>query len=295
MKVDNGCLSHSHNYQTYTMNIFDTTAFKSSRLITRHFSPSFSLWISLMPRRFRYPIYAIFGLVRYTKEIANTFHAYDRQTLLKRFEQETYQAIDDKNSLNPVLHAFQLVVHQYDIESDLIASLFHCVKMNLRHQTYDERGYQKIIYGTGEIVALMCLQVFCEGNPYQYNQLKKAARSLGAAIQKVSFLRDMCTDDEVSKWLCHQDVDMAHFISVSKQTMEQDIRDDFADAYPGILQVPSGARIGVYLAYKYYVQLLKEIESSSVETISQRRVDISDYRKIDLLISTFFRTRINYL
>lgn len=277
------------------MELYDLTTFKCSKLITQHYSTSFTLGIRTLHKRFHFPIYAIYGFVRYADEIVDTFHEYDKTALLDRFEQDTYQAIREKISLNPVLHSFQAVVNQYNIPNDLIAAFLRSMRMDLDQQTYDNPLYQEYIYGSAEVVGLMCLRVFCEGNDAQYQSLEEPARKLGAAFQKVNFLRDIKSDYDERGRVYFPDVNFNHFTQTAKQQIELDIQQDFDEAYQGILRLPSGAKLGVYLAYVYYLNLFKKIKQCSAARIVQERIRIPDNRKIALLIGTYFRHRFNYL
>ncbi|MGB3585328.1 MAG: phytoene/squalene synthase family protein [Tunicatimonas sp.] len=277
------------------MELFDLTTFKCSKLITQHYSTSFTLGIRTLHKRFHYPVYAIYGFVRYADEIVDTFHQHDKTTLLNRFEQETYQAIEEKISLNPVLHSFQRVVNQYNIPNDLIAAFLRSMRMDLEQQTYDDPLYHEYIYGSAEVVGLMCLRVFCEGNDVQYQSLEEPARKLGAAFQKVNFLRDIKSDYDERGRVYFPDVNFNDFTQTAKQQIEQDIQQDFDEAYQGIIRLPSGSKLGVYLAYVYYLNLFKKIKQCSAARIAQERIRIPDNRKLALLIGTYFRHRFNYL
>ncbi len=277
------------------MELFDLTTFKCSKLITQHYSTSFTLGIRTLHKRFHYPVYAIYGFVRYADEIVDTFHQHDKSTLLNRFEQETYQAIEEKISLNPVLHSFQRVVNQYNIPNDLIAAFLRSMRMDLEQQTYDDPLYHEYIYGSAEVVGLMCLRVFCEGNDVQYQSLEEPARKLGAAFQKVNFLRDIKSDYDERGRVYFPDVNFNDFTQTAKQQIEQDIQQDFDEAYQGIIRLPSGSKLGVYLAYVYYLNLFKKIKQCSAARIAQERIRIPDNRKLALLIGTYFRHRFNYL
>jgi len=276
------------------MNLFDLTTFKCSKVITEHYSTSFTLGIKTLHKRFHYPIYAIYGFVRYADEIVDTFHNHDKKALLDRFKVETYQAIDEKISLNPVLHAFQSVVNKYHIEEELIEAFLKSMEMDLHKQTYNLNTYEEYIYGSAEVVGLMCLRVFCEGDEQQYQNLKEPARRLGAAFQKVNFLRDIKSDYEERGRVYFPGIDFSSFSSQAKCQIEDDIQEDFDAAYQGIIRLPSGAKLGVYLAYIYYLNLFKKIKNCSADTIADRRIRIPDNQKFALLISTYFRARFNY-
>ncbi|MEM6843932.1 MAG: phytoene/squalene synthase family protein [Bacteroidota bacterium] len=277
------------------MELFDVTTFKCSKLITQHYSTSFTLGIRTLHQRFHYSIYAIYGFVRYADEIVDTFHNHDKTTLLDRFEQDTYQAIEEKISLNPVLHSFQRVVHEYHIQQDLIIAFLRSMRMDLDQQTYNDPLYHEYIYGSAEVVGLMCLRVFCEGDDALYQSLEEPARKLGSAFQKVNFLRDIKSDYDERGRVYFPDVNFNDFTQTAKQKIEKDIQQDFDEAYQGILRLPSGSKLGVYLAYVYYLNLFKKIKQCSAARIAQERIRIPDNRKIALLVGTYFRHRFNYL
>lgn len=277
------------------MDLFDVTTFKCSKLITQHYSTSFTLGIRTLHQRFHYPIYAIYGFVRYADEIVDTFHDYNKTALLDRFEQAAFQAIQEKISLNPVLHSFQKTVNKYHIQDELIKSFLESMRMDLHHQTYSPSHYETYIYGSAEVVGLMCLRVFCEGDDNLYQSLEDPARRLGAAFQKVNFLRDIKSDYQERGRVYFPGVDFSDFTQKSKQLIEQDIQEDFDAAYEGIIRLPNGAKLGVYLAYVYYLSLFKKIKKCSAARIAQERIRIPDNRKIALLIGTYFRHRFNYL
>ncbi len=277
------------------MDLFDLTTFKCSKLITEHYSTSFTLGIKTLHKKFHYPIYAIYGFVRYADEIVDTFHDFDKEKLLHKFRKDTYLAIEEKISLNPVLHAFQKIAHHYQIEEELIEAFLKSMEMDLHHDAYNKEGYQSYIYGSAEVVGLMCLRVFCEGKKELYETLKTPARHLGAAFQKVNFLRDMKSDYYERGRVYFPDIDFDHFTEHAKYQIEEDIQKDFDQAYAGILKLPVGARAGVYLAYVYYLNLFKKIKNCSPARIASERIRIPDNQKFALLVGTYFRHRFNYL
>ncbi len=275
--------------------LYNTTCSACSRLITQRYSTSFSLGIRLFHPRFRGPIYGIYGFVRFADEIVDTFHHCNKEVLLRRFWQETYRAIQERISLNPVLHAFQAVVHQYGIERDLIDAFLRSMEMDLYHHTYDRAGYREYIYGSAEVVGLMCLRVFCEGDEARYQALKEPARRLGAAFQKINFLRDIRSDYDERGRVYFPGVDFQRFDNEMKRRIEADIQADFDAALEGIRQLPKGARLGVYLAYKYYTQLFAKIQRAPAQRIAQERFRVSDRRKMLLLFSSTLRHQLNFL
>ena len=277
------------------LDLYHSTCTACSRLITRRYSTSFSLGIRLFHKRFRAPIYAIYGFVRFADEIVDTFHDYSKEELLDRFRADTYKAIDDGISLNPVLHAFQQVVHQYGIERELIDAFLHSMEMDLHQNVYDEAGYDEYIYGSAEVVGLMCLRVFCEGDTARYEALKSPARSLGAAFQKINFLRDIRSDYDDRGRVYFPGIDFRYFDNDAKKAIEADIQEDFTAALEGIRRLPDGTRLGVYLAYKYYTQLFAKIKGAPAKSITEERFRVSDKRKVFLLFSSALRHRLNFL
>ena len=277
------------------MELYNTTTLKCSKLITQHYSTSFTLGIKTLDRKFHFPIYAIYGFVRYADEIVDTFHDFNKKELLKKFKQDTYTAINEKISLNPVLHSFQLVVNEYKIELELIEAFLYSMEMDLYNQAYNAEGYEEYIYGSAEVVGLMCLRVFCEGDEDMYQRLKAPAKSLGSAFQKVNFLRDMKSDYYERGRVYFPKVHFEQFNQDAKDAIEADIQKDFDDAYQGIIKLPTGAKLGVYLAYIYYRKLFAKIKKLPPATILNQRVRVPDSRKMALLVQTYFKYRFNYL
>jgi phytoene/squalene synthetase len=241
------------------------------------------------------PIYAIYGFVRYADEIVDTFHDFDKAQLLARFKMDTYQAIDEKISLNPVLHSFQLVVNQYHIGHDLIEAFLHSMEMDLQGESYNQAGYEEYIYGSAEVVGLMCLRVFCDGDDAEYNRLQPSAKRLGAAFQKVNFLRDIKSDFKERGRIYFPGVDFSDFSQEDKKKIETDIEQDFKAALIGIKQLPPPARAGVYLAYIYYLQLFKKIRKLSASRILSERIRVPDFQKMVLLSKTLLMHRLKLL
>lgn len=275
--------------------LYDSTTLECSKLITQRYSTSFTLGIKTLAKKYHLPIYAIYGFVRYADEIVDTFHDKDKSALLDRFKADTYQAIEEKISLNPVLHAFQLTVNQYQIERELIDAFLHSMAMDLEETAYTQDGYETYIYGSAEVVGLMCLRVFCEGNTAQYDSLKPAACKLGAAFQKVNFLRDIKSDFDDRGRIYFPGVDFNAFTDQDKTQIESDIQADFDEALIGIKQLPEGARLGVYMAYIYYLQLFNKIKRLPSRRIQQERIRIPDFKKMLLLAETYFKHRMNAL
>lgn len=272
--------------------LFDQTTLECSRLITQRYSTSFTLGIKTLDKKLHLPIYAIYGFVRYADEIVDTFHNQDKQALLERFKKDTYEAIEAGISLNPVLHAFQLIVNKYKIDLDLIEAFLHSMEMDLDFKTYNDSKYHEYIYGSAEVVGLMCLKVFCEGDQEMYQKLRKPACKLGAAFQKVNFLRDIKSDFEERGRVYFPGVDFNHFNKIVKTQIEEDIQKDFDDSLIGIEQLPNNAKLGVKVAYLYYQKLFDKIKSLPAETITQKRIRIPNSQKISLLIGTYFESKL---
>jgi phytoene/squalene synthetase len=271
------------------MDLFDQTTLECSKLITQRYSTSFTLGIKTLDKKFHLPVYAIYGFVRYADEIVDTFHDSDRRALLASFKKDTYKAIQDKVSFNPVLHSFQLIVNQYKIDLALIEAFLYSMELDLEETEYDKAGYEEYIYGSAEVVGLMCLRVFCEGDDSQYQSLVAPAQKLGSAFQKVNFIRDIKSDFEERGRVYFPGVDFNDFTKSAKDLIEADIQKDFDDALEGILRLPSGAKLGVYLAYKYYLKLFSKIKNLPASKIKQERIRIPDARKMVILFTTYLK------
>jgi len=266
-----------------------------SKFTTEKYSTSFSSAIKLLHPDMRVPVFNIYGFVRFADEIVDTFHEYDKAALLKEFKKETYDAIERGISLNPILHSFQMTVREYQIPRELIEVFFKSMEMDLGKVYYDSAGYKEYIYGSAEVVGLMCLNVFCEGNKEIFKKLKPAAQSLGAAFQKVNFLRDAKTDYTQLSRTYFPNVDFKNFTSTVKRQIEEDIAGDFVDAYEGILQLPVKARFGVYVAYKYYLSLFKKIKKTQAASFMEQRIRIPNYGKAFIVAKASVRMQLNLL
>jgi len=262
-------------------------------MLTRAYSTSFSLGIRSLARRHHESIYAIYGFVRVADEIVDTFHEHDKLSLLRRFSEDTQKAIEEGVSANPILHAFQRVVRKYEMPLELIDAFLHSMEMDLRPMKYDDALYKQYIYGSAEVVGLMCLIVFCEGNHEQYESLKEPACRLGAAFQKVNFLRDMRSDFDDRGRVYFPEVDYKKFTKEDKLKIEKDIEADFLASYEGIKRLPPSARFGVYVAYIYYLKLFDKICRLPTERILMERIRISNRRKLGLLVKSWFRHKLN--
>lgn len=277
------------------LNLYNTTCQECSQLITKRYSTSFSMGIRAFDPKIRMPIYAIYGFVRFADEIVDTFHGYPKADLLQRFREDTYTAIREGISLNPVLHAFQEVVHRYGIEMELVDAFLDSMEMDLHNTAYGSELYEKYIYGSAEVVGLMCLRVFCEGDRTLFDHLKSPAQSLGAAFQKINFLRDLKSDFDERGRVYFPGVDFSNFTPEDKHRIEIEIKKDFDDAYLGIVQLPKSARFGVYLAYVYYLNLFKKIRRTAAAKVKEQRIRVNDGKKIYLLFSSAVRMSLNML
>ena len=275
--------------------LYDKVCRECSEHITKRYSTSFSSGIRAFDKKLRQPIYSIYGFVRFADEIVDTFHDQEKGLLLKEFRAETYKAIDRKISLNPVLNAFQEVVHRYGLEVEMIDSFLDSMEMDLFFHNYQDSLYQTYIYGSAEVVGLMCLKVFMDGDDKGYERLKPYAQALGAAFQKINFLRDMKSDYAERGRVYFPGVDFENFTNQDKQRIEDDINADFEKGYEGIVQLPKGARFGVYLAYVYYTNLFKKIKKATAAKVKQERIRVRDSKKMYLLCSSAFKSTFNLI
>jgi len=274
---------------------FHEVSHECSRLTTKRYSTSFSSAIKLLHKEVRGPIFDIYGLVRFADEIVDTLHDFDKATLLANFKAETYAAIENRVSLNPIIHSFQRTVNRYNIDHKLIDAFFRSMEFDLEKGQYTATDYQEYIYGSAEVVGLMCLYVFCDGNKDSYELLKPSAQALGSAFQKVNFLRDVKADYQQLNRVYFPGVDFNSFTHEMKSLIESDIAKDFADAYNGILKLPLTARFGVYLAYKYYLSLFKKIKALKPQRILEERIRIPNYMKLWVATKVVIRTQLNIL
>jgi phytoene/squalene synthetase len=267
-----------------TIDLFHKVSYDCSRVVTENYSTSFSSAIQLLHKDLRVPIYNIYGFVRFADEIVDTFHQHNKIDLLDQFKAETFSAIEKGISLNPILNSFQKTVNQFAIDLQLIHAFFKSMESDLTQNNYDRQGYEEYIYGSAEVVGLMCLYVFCEGDARQYEKLKSHARALGAAFQKVNFLRDIQYDFNDLSRLYFPGCDFHNFTEKDKVKIEEDIALDFKNAYQGILSLPIKARFGVYVAYKYYYSLFKKIRAIHHKEILRQRIRIPNYQKAFIIL-----------
>lgn len=275
--------------------LYDQVSQRTSKMVTHSYSTSFSLGIRLLNRKFHDPVYAIYGFVRLADEIVDTFHDHDKRRMLAELRADTWRSIDEGISLNPILNAFQETVRRYQIDRELIATFLDSMEMDLEDREYDRAQFETYVLGSAEVVGLMCLKVFCEGDEGQFESLKAPAMRLGAAFQKINFLRDLKADT--------QDLGRSYFPGLepqllddeSKKRIEAEIEADFTAGYEGIRRLPRGARFGVYVAFRYYRQLFYKIRSLPPRRIMEERIRIPNPQKYLLLLRSYLRHSLNVL
>lgn len=277
--------------------LFDQVSSETSKLVTKKYSTSFSLAVKMLSPTIRAAIYNIYGFVRFADEIVDTFHEYDKEQLLNDFEIEYYKAYDQGISLNPILNSFQHTVKQYNITDDMVAAFLRSMRADLTKSVYaTQEEYNQYIYGSADVVGLMCLKVFVNGDEERYNELKEAAMRLGSAFQKVNFLRDLKDDYELLNRSYFPNVDLTSLDADSKKKIIDEIEDDFEYAFNhGILKLPVEAKFGVYMAYRYYRRLLKKLNRVPSSKIIETRVRISDPMKINLLARSYVKYKLNMI
>ncbi len=268
--------------------LFDDVSFKCSKLVTKNYSTSFSLAVYMLSPSIRDAIYSVYGFVRFADEIVDTFHGYDKENLITEFEDEYYKALKRGISLNPILNSFQQTVKQYNISDDLVQAFLRSMKLDLIKSDYNSKEeYDAYIYGSADVVGLMCLKVFVAGDDKRYEQLKDEAMRLGSAFQKVNFLRDLKDDNLVLNRNYFPGVDLNSFDEKAKTQIINEIEEDFKVAYEGIVKLPIEAKFGVYTAFVYYKKLLKKLENTPCSEIGSSRIRVSNYSKAGLLAKSF--------
>ncbi|AIL46678.1 phytoene/squalene synthase family protein [Elizabethkingia anophelis] len=275
--------------------LFDELSYEVSKCTTRKYSTSFSLGILALKPSIRSAIYAIYGYVRLADEIVDSFHDYNKEKLLSRLKKETYNAIEEGISLNPILQAFQQTVHDYRIDRELIDTFLHSMEMDLQKIDFDSKLYNEYIYGSAEVVGLMCLQVFTEGNKEKFEELKPYAMKLGSAFQKINFLRDLKDDYQILGRTYFPDINMSVFDNSVKFKIENEIETEFKQALIGIKKLPGSSMFGVYLAYRYYLSLFYKIKKTSSQRIMQNRIRIANSQKLLLACESYIRYKVAYL
>ncbi len=273
--------------------LYDKLSVEVSKATTRLYSTSFSMGVYFLSKNIRNAIYSIYGFVRIADEIVDSFGEYDRKCLIERFEADTYSAIQERISINPILNSFQHVVHEYNISYELIDAFMQSMRMDLEKPDYTSEKFRQYIYGSAEVVGLMCLQVFTLGDLEMYELLKPYAMRLGAAFQKVNFLRDIKHDYFTLGRKYFPDMNVTHFTEEAKKQIEQEIEDDFKVALAGIKMLPHSSKIGVYLAYVNYRSLFNKIRKLPASQIVKKRVRINNGKKISLMIKTLFEVKLN--
>ena len=276
-----------------TLDHYENTCAKLSKKLTVAYSTSFSLGIKVFAPEYRDPVYSIYGWVRVADEIVDTFHESDKEYLLKKFKEDTYEAIDHGISTNPIIHAFQNVVRRYNIGNDLIDAFLKSMELDLDETSYERNDYDEYIYGSAEVVGLMCLKIFVDGNQEKYNEMEYSAKMLGSAFQKVNFLRDIKSDLADRSRIYLPDVHQEFSIDDNnKQKLETEIEKEFHEAYLGIKKLPIGVKLGFYSEYIFYLMLFKKIKRLNIKQLMSKRVRISNLYKLYLLMRCYFEVKV---
>lgn len=276
--------------------IFDAVSNESSKVVTNYYSTSFSLATKLLASSIRQDIYNIYGFVRFADEIVDSFHDYNKEDLFNKFEYDLELAIDNRISLNPILNAFQHTFHAYNLQKSHVDAFMQSMRMDLHKSKYlTEEEYKAYIYGSADVVGLMCLKVFVKGDEQKFDELKETAMALGSAFQKVNFLRDLKADHEELNRTYFPNTDFNDLDEISKQHIIDDIEKDFAIGLSGIKKLPMEARFGVFVAYRYYRQLLKKLKRLPALEIKNSRVRVPNYKKIELLTRSYVKYQLNLL
>ena len=276
--------------------IFDTVSNQCSKIVTKSYSTSFSLATKMLSDSIRQDIYNIYGFVRFADEIVDTFHEYDKELLFNNFSKDLELALNQKISLNPILNSFQETYHKYGIEKHLVDSFMDSMRLDLHKSTYlSAEEYKAYIYGSADVVGLMCLKVFVKGDVVKYESLKDSAMSLGSAFQKVNFLRDLKADYEDLSRTYFPNTDLDHLDEASKQAIISDIETDFANGLQGIRKLPLEAKFGVFMAYRYYSQLLKKLKKTPALEIKSTRIRVPNYKKFELLTRSYVKYQLNLM
>jgi phytoene synthase len=276
--------------------LFDTVSQDCSRLVTNAYSTSFSLATKMLDASIRNHIYNIYGFVRFADEIVDSFHNHNKKYLLDNFEADLFTSIKDKISLNPILNSFQLTVNTFKIDHDLIKAFMKSMRLDLKKSTYKTQAeYEEYIYGSADVVGLMCLKVFVKGDEKKFNNLKKPAMALGSAFQKVNFLRDLKDDFQELERNYFPNVDFNNFNESSKLLIINEIETDFETSLTGILKLPKEARFGVYTAYKYYYKLLDILKKTPSINIQNTRIRVANYQKMIVFVRCYLRYKLNLI
>ncbi len=272
---------------------FDQVSYRCSKIVTESYSTSFALATRMLATSIRSDIYNVYGFVRFADEIVDTFHDYDKEILFERFETSLNDALKDKISLNPILNAFQHTYHKYDISYDLVAAFLKSMRMDLHKTIYrTEQEFRDYIYGSADVVGLMCLKVFVKGDEKKYDALKESAMALGSAFQKVNFLRDLKADFEDLNRSYFPNTDLTELDEISKTRIVNEIKADFELGYSGIVKLPNDAKFGVYTAYKYYHKLLRKLQNTPPLEIKSARIRVPDYQKFGVLARSYVKFKL---
>lgn len=277
------------------IDLYHKISVDASKNVTQLYSTSFSMGIRLLDKNIHDAIFSIYGFVRLADEIVDTFHDYPKSEMLQEFKEDTYKALDRKISVNPILHAFQMVVNKYSIDRDLIDKFLLSMEQDLNDIKYSSDGYKEYIVGSAEVVGLMCLKVFVNGDNDLYFNLEEPARKLGAAFQKINFLRDVKADYQELGRTYFPGVDLEKFTPDEKLKIEEDIQDDFECALEGIIKLPSSSRLGVYVAYRYYFSLFKKIKKVSSDRLMEERIRVPNTKKILITFKSMFQNQFNWI
>ena len=276
--------------------LFDQVSENCSKIVTESYSTSFTLATKMLDRSIRQDIYNIYGFVRFADEIVDSFHDFNKEELLNLFELDLKKSIKDKISLNPILNSFQKTLIKHDIDIKLVNSFLKSMRWDLDKKVYlNKQEFDEYIYGSADVVGLMCLKVFVDGDEEKYNELKPFAMSLGSAFQKVNFLRDLKADHESLNRSYFPNLNIDKFDEKSKTIILNEINKDFSHALKGIFLLPSSARFGVYTAYKYYLKLLNKLKNTNPLKIKSTRIRVPNYQKINVLARSYVRYRLNIL
>ena len=276
--------------------LFDSVSYNCSKIVTTSYSTSFSMATKMLSNSIRQDIYNIYGFVRFADEIVDTFHDYNKEELLNNFETDLEYALKNKISLNPILNAFQNTYHKYNLEKHMVDSFMKSMRLDLSKTKYlTDDEYKEYIYGSADVVGLMCLKVFVKGDNVKFNELKSTAMSLGSAFQKVNFLRDLKADHDDLERTYFPNADLNNLDEISKQAIIIDIESDFTEGLKGIKQLPIEARFGVFMAYRYYNQLLKKLKRTPALDIKNARIRVPNYKKVELLTRSYVKYQLNLM
>ncbi len=275
--------------------LFNKVSISCSKVVTRAYSTSFSLGIRCLDKEVQDPIYSIYGFVRFADEIVDTFHDFDKQTLLDRFKEDTHRAVAEKISLNPILNSFQKTVNTFHIEASLYDQFLKSMEMDLTETEYDQQGIDEYILGSAQVVGLMCLRVFCKRDDAMYQRLKPNAMHLGAAFQKINFLRDLKADFKGMGRNYFPGIDLSRFDAESKRKIEDNIDIDFKAGFEGIKQLPHAVRLGMYVAYVYYYALFKKIKNTPPDRVMNHRIRIRNRQKLSILAYSYVKHQLKLI